>query len=285
MFIDEEDYLAHYGTPRHSGRYPWGSGDHNSTRNKDFLSQVETLRKKGVPEGKIAEGYGMTVAELRAGKSVALNQQKMERIAQAEKLHNKGLSNVAAAKQMGIPESTFRTLLAPSDKIRQDILVTTSNMLKKEVDAASVGMVDVGKGVENHLGISKEKLDASIAILKEQGYEIHTFPQPQLGTGHDTRRRVLVKPGMTQTEAWKNRSKVELLSMVRKPTMTSEDHGRTWFGILPPIAIALNRIGVNYKEDGGGKADGVIYVRPGAKDLSLGKSNYAQVGHVQRRPS
>ena len=22
-----EEYLEHYGTPRHSGRYPWGSGE------------------------------------------------------------------------------------------------------------------------------------------------------------------------------------------------------------------------------------------------------------------
>ena len=27
-----DDYLEHYGTPRHSGRYPWGSGK-NPQRN------------------------------------------------------------------------------------------------------------------------------------------------------------------------------------------------------------------------------------------------------------
>ena len=25
--LDDEKILEHYGTPRHSGRYPWGSGD------------------------------------------------------------------------------------------------------------------------------------------------------------------------------------------------------------------------------------------------------------------
>ena len=26
IFEDHENVLYHYGTPRHSGRYPWGSG-------------------------------------------------------------------------------------------------------------------------------------------------------------------------------------------------------------------------------------------------------------------
>ena len=25
--LEQNDELMHYGTPRHSGRYPWGSGD------------------------------------------------------------------------------------------------------------------------------------------------------------------------------------------------------------------------------------------------------------------
>jgi hypothetical protein len=36
-------------------------------------------------------------------------------------------------------------------------------------------------------------------------------------------------------------------------------------------------LAVNYKEDGGDQADGVIYVRRGVDDVSLGKSQYAQV--------
>ena len=26
MIIEEKNHIQHYGTPRHSGRYPWGSG-------------------------------------------------------------------------------------------------------------------------------------------------------------------------------------------------------------------------------------------------------------------
>ena len=37
--------LSHYGIPRHSGRYPWGSGDDPEQRNKSFLGKVEDLKK------------------------------------------------------------------------------------------------------------------------------------------------------------------------------------------------------------------------------------------------
>ena len=49
--IDEiseiEEELAHYGTKRHSGRYPWGSGENPFQRSGDFLSRVQELKKQG----------------------------------------------------------------------------------------------------------------------------------------------------------------------------------------------------------------------------------------------
>ena len=32
-----DDYLMHYGTPRHSGRYPWGSGDDPYQSSRGFV--------------------------------------------------------------------------------------------------------------------------------------------------------------------------------------------------------------------------------------------------------
>ena len=46
-------YLKHYGTPRHSGRYPWGSGD-EPQRTKSFGTRVSELKKEGMTEAKIA---------------------------------------------------------------------------------------------------------------------------------------------------------------------------------------------------------------------------------------
>ena len=38
-------YLAHYGTPRHSGRYPWGSGDNPYQHNAEFLKTVQEMKE------------------------------------------------------------------------------------------------------------------------------------------------------------------------------------------------------------------------------------------------
>ena len=41
---NNEEYLAHYGTKFHSGRYPYGSGEDPYQHGGDFLSRVEKLR-------------------------------------------------------------------------------------------------------------------------------------------------------------------------------------------------------------------------------------------------
>jgi hypothetical protein len=41
--------------------------------------------------------------------------------------------------------------------------------------------------------------------------------------------------------------------------------------------VDSSRVAVRYREDGGKNADGVIYVRPGVKDVSIGNARYAQV--------
>ena len=40
------DALAHYGMPRRSGRYPWGSGEDPYQHSMDFLGRVEKLKKE-----------------------------------------------------------------------------------------------------------------------------------------------------------------------------------------------------------------------------------------------
>lgn len=40
------DELLHYGMPRRSGRYPWGSGKDPYQHSGDFLSRVDELTKR-----------------------------------------------------------------------------------------------------------------------------------------------------------------------------------------------------------------------------------------------
>ena len=40
------DFLEHYGMPRRSGRYPYGSGENPYQHTGDFISRVEEMRKQ-----------------------------------------------------------------------------------------------------------------------------------------------------------------------------------------------------------------------------------------------
>lgn len=272
MFLTEEEYLAHYGILRKSGRYPWGSGKTQSERNRTFLGTVEDLKSKGMSEAEIAKGFGLTTTQLRAAKTIARNEQKQTQIGMAQRLKEKGYSNGAIAKRMDLPgESSVRALLSANQADKAKVLTSTSDVLKKEVDEK--GFIDVGTGVETHLGVSKEKLNASIAILREQGYVTHTVQVDQLGTVFKTSVKVLARPETTYADVKNNLDKIQL------PGAWTQDAGRSYFNPkeFPPMSVDSTRIAVRYKEQGGDTADGVIYVRPGVDDLSLGGNTYAQV--------
>lgn len=271
MKIDEQDYIEHYGILRRSGRYPWGSGRSQSTRNKSFLDHIAELKDQGMSDTEICRAYDIPSTQYRAAKTMARAEQKQRQRAEALKLKDKGLSNGAIAERMGLPgESSVRALIAEGATDKADQLMSISNMLKSEAD--SKRFVDVGSGVENHIGVSKERLNVALAMLKEQGYEVHRVKGPQTTTKFDTDHKVLVPPGVTQKEAWLNRDNIQQLSQV------SQDGGRT-FGRVdhPPLSIHPKRLEVKYHDEGGAEKDGVIYVRPGVKDVSLGKNRYAQV--------
>ena len=269
MIISESDYLAHYGILRKSGRYPWGSGGPEYANNRDFLGMVEKLRKEGLSEKEIADGLGITTTELRAAKSIAKNEEKQAQITEAQRLRDKGLSNVAIGQKMGINESSVRQLLQPGEKDRADILEATSNMLKDEVEKKTY--LDIGAGAELYTGVSQTKLAVAVARLKEEGYKVHYVKVEQLGTGKQTTLKVLTKPDVPYSDVFKNRDKIKQIANV------SEDGGKTYTPIQPPKSLSSKRVKVRYAEEGGTDADGVIYVRRGVEDLSLGSSGYAQV--------
>jgi DNA-binding CsgD family transcriptional regulator len=270
VIIDEEAYLMHYGILRKSGRYPWGSGGTQSQRNKMFLDVIEQHKRVDkMTDTQIAQAYGMKTTQYRALKSIARAQQKQEQISEAQRLKNKGMSNIAIGQRMGINESSVRALLAPGVKERADVIETTANALKSDV--ASRQIVDVGVGVERWVGVSKEKLGTAVARLEEEGYGIHYVKIPQLGTGLNTTYKVLAAPGMTYSQVYALRDEI------RPPGSFSDDAGHTFHAPQPPLHINPRRVAVRYANEGGSQADGVIYVRPGVKDVSLGGANYAQV--------
>ena len=116
-----ESVLEHYGTKRHSGRYPWGSGDNPYQHSGDFLSRIETLKKKGLSEKDIINAindtlpkeYQLSPTEFRVARSKAISLRKQSEYEQIKDLKdNKGLGWTEIANQLGMSESSVRSKYA-----------------------------------------------------------------------------------------------------------------------------------------------------------------------------
>lgn len=261
----------HYGTPRHSGRYPWGSGENPYQRTGNILASVNELKKEGLSEAEIAKALGMSTTQLRAKKKIAREEQRAADAAQALRLKDKGYSNVEIGRIMGKNESSIRSLLDPALSARNDRTKKTSEFLQKKVDEK--GFIDVGIGVERELNVSKESFKTAIAMLEEKGYKVHQFQVDQLGTvaGNKTTVTVLAPPETEWIDVVRNQDKIHNIEEY------FVNEGETPLGIKPPQSISSKKIDVRYAEDGGDKKDGLIEIRPGAENLSLGENRYAQV--------
>lgn len=261
--------LVHYGVKRKSGRYPWGSGKDPHQHSGDLLSTIKDLKAKGLSETEIAKGLGMTTTQLRAQKSIAKNEKRKADAAMVARLKEKGMSNTAIGRRMGINESSVRALLDPTLKERAGSTEALAKELKKSV--GKDGIVDVGLGVETNLGVTGTKLKTATAMLEAEGYHVHKVKVTQQTTGKQTEMKVLVPPGMDYKTVLARRGEI------KAPGVNVEDRGRTVYGIEKPTAISSKRLKVRYGPEGGTDMDGVIELRRGVKDLSLGGSNYAQV--------
>lgn len=245
--FDEDDYLEHYGTKRHSGRYEWGSGGNVPGHNRTLLQQIEELRRQGVPEKDIADGFGLKTHEMRDLKTIENNRIRQERIAFAQTLRDKGTSHVAIGQRMGISEGSVRNLLKDGETEKAAILTNIANVIKTEVDSDGGSLIDVGSGVEQHLNISENKLRAAVTMLRDQGYTLHNIKGEQPTTGKQTNIKVLAGPGVTKAEIYRRKGEI------RQPIRYFQEGGRTDFGILPPLSISPDRVSINYAENSGGR--------------------------------
>lgn len=280
-YIDDE--LWHEGVLRKSGRYPWGSGETPYQRSKSFLGVIEELEKKGLSPTEIVTALGIdydtapgtpgginSTGMLRSIKSQAKGQIDKDDLAQIRKYQEKGLSNVAIGELMNRNESSIRALIAKDGKLKADATENIANQLKDHLKDGNY--LDIGAGTENHLSISKERLNIAVARLKEEGYEVHTIKEDQNNnTGNKTTYKVLVPPGTEYRELRNNTNRIKSVAAY------SEDNGQSFSLIKPPVFVDAKRVGVRYAEDGGAKKDGVIELRRGVDDISLGRSQYAQV--------
>lgn len=272
------DELYHYGVGaedgapgRGSGRYPLGSGKLPHQHPDSILERVAALKSQGISSEKdIAYALGMKTGDFRAARTMAREEERSAKRARAVELRDKGFSLKAIAEEMGYGnDSSVRALLDEDVARRKSLARTTADMLKKEI--AEHGMTDVGAGVERQLGVSKEKLNEALYMLREEGYEVYGGGVPQAtNPNQQTILKVVCPPG-TQHKDIYNYENIHTIGV------TSQDGGDTFEPkFVYPKSMDSKRLKVRYAEDGGVEKDGLIELRRGVEDISLGGSTYAQ---------
>lgn len=270
-YVEEMNYLMHYGVPRRSGRYPWGSGENPYQHSGDFLSRIEGLKKEGKTEKEIADELNLTTTQLRIQMSLAKDERRSLEVATAKSLREKGYSLNEIAEKMGYAnDSSVRSLLNENSEVRMNQAKATAAFLRKQIEEK--GMIDVGVGVERELGISREKLNQALYILEMEGYPVYGAGVPQAtNPGKQTNIKVIGPPGTEHKDIY-NYEDIHSIS-----EYASHDDGNSFEKFVYPKSMDSSRLQIRYAEQGGIDKDGVIEIRRGVDDLSLGDSHYAQV--------
>jgi DNA-binding CsgD family transcriptional regulator len=257
--------LKHTGTKKHSGRYPWGSGKDPEQRGTSLKGNIDKLHDEGLSDLEIAKGLGIKTTELRIRRSLEKSDRWKEQEIEAFKLREKGYSLAAISKKMNISDHTVKNLLDPSLKEKAEVTENIANILKKAAEEKRY--IDVGLGVEQHLSITNTKLRTAIGLLEKEGYKVQYVEVEQLGTGKNTTVKVLTPPGVEYPELYKNRYNIKLV------TDYSEDGGISFRALEPINNIDSKRVSIQYESE----KDGLIELRRGVPDISLGNARYAQV--------
>lgn len=276
----ENNVLEHYGTKKHSGRYPWGSGDNPYQHSGDFLSRIEELKKKGLSEKELLttindslpDEYKMGLTEFRTARQKAAHERKILEYDKIRALKEDGLGWKEIGDKLGMSESSVRSKYnnAIGEKASQAEKIAAT--LKEEVDKK--GMIDISEGANLVLGVSENKLYEAIYILEaEYGYQRYGVGVRQpTNVRQQTNITVLAKPEFDQKYAYQHQDQIDSLGDYH-----SNDGGDTFTKLQRPSSLDSSRVAIRYGDEGGLDKDGVMEIRRGVPDLDLGKSHYAQV--------
>lgn len=271
-----QDILMHIGMPRRSGRYEWGSGENPYQRTSDFVNRVRDLRKNKMSDVDIAKTVGLTnSSDLRNRYTEAIEMLKGLKIERALSLKEEGKNTTQIGRIMGIGEGTVRSILKTSSIERTNKAKVVTDFIREKIDEK--GLIDVGEAVNTELGISKEKMKQVISNLVDEGYLLkgRTIPQAT-NPGRNTILKVLCRPGSPKDILYTDLDKIGTLTdyKVRKDESGKDVVDK---GFEYPESLSSKRLKINYAEEGGKEKDGLIEIRRGVEDISLGDSRYAQV--------
>lgn len=311
-----DEYFMHYGVGpddnppgRGSGRYPQGSGERELQHQYDLYARYRKLKASGISDSEIAKSLGLyledskgnplldengeprgSVPKLRAKAQMLKNEVYNDLRSRANELREsvdpdtgKVYTNQKIAEILNLPnESSVRSLLKNEDAAANRNKTTEAVTKLKELVGDS-NYIDVGRGAELTLGISKDRLNVALEMLKEEGYDVQSIYVNQVGMNNGTKTTILTlcPPGSQPGDAFKNRFDI-------KPIEDPDgDKTLTLLGMQDPVRVDKSRIDIRFDEDGGTEKDGVIEIRayrgedgklyPVSEDLSLGNAKYAQV--------
>ena len=267
----KKEFIAHYGTPRHSGRYPWGSGK-NPQRHRNWISRADDLAKQGLSQKEIAKVFGMSTTEYRAVRSNHNAQIEAANRSQAMKWYDEGHAKTWIAERLGVSEGTVRNYLDPRKKQREYKAQVLADALKETLKDKPY--LDIGEGVNRQLGTSEEQMQKARLLLQDEGYSIINYKLPQVNNPTQKTNMVVLcrDPNMTKGEL-----RDHIGEITSPDGIYFEDYGSSLRVNKPVESVDSSRVAVNYAEQGGKEKDGVIELRPGVEDLTLGGRNYAQV--------
>ena len=310
--------LLHYGTPRHSGRYPWGSGENprqgtaayytgkvhtarqtgrypqlsnkNPKRYENFKAKYDETKGKLLANGvkkptdkQIADAMGMDVDRLRALVSIESNKRRKEFYDKYMALKESGITNRSeTARQLGLGSQGENKLRywEQHKKDYIDPVQATADFLRKQVEEKKY--IDVGTGANLSITvdasgkpISESRLKIALEVLKDEGYTVTNIQVDGSDKNHKTTLQVLAPPGSTYKEINENKHDIKPIENYIGDKDVID--ATTKLGVPRVHSISADRVKIVYQEDGGKDKDGLIELRPGVADLSLGAAEYAQV--------
>lgn len=285
--VGREIILKHYGVKRKSGRYPWDPSLH-LPKNYKFIEDRDEMKKRGLSDNEIAKQMGLSTTVYRSKVTIAKEELKQYNMQRISKLQSEGMIIDDIAKSIGTTGQTVRNYLDeiknPNKSARAQRVQTEAVAQTLEDAVKRSKYIDVGKGVEIQMGISKEKLKSGLNALVESGeYEVHNLRIAQVtDKNNSTPVKVLTKKGVERSEIYKNMDKVRPVE-----EFAINGDARMFQQMERPKSIGWDRVHIRYAipegqkghgtNDDGAMMDGAMFLRPGVKDLNLGKASYAQV--------
>lgn len=290
---NEESYLMHYGVAynedppgRGSGRYAHGSGDNPFQRDTSLAGNVHKLNKvQGLSMGETAKALGFqSTVDLRQALSMENDRRKAFLLKSVPELNEKGLSRKEIGERLGISQSSVNNYLNADRTVQTHRTNNVAEVLRAEVDKKHY--IDVGPGVEIQVGdklstadktfnCSSTRLSTAIKQLTDEGYKLHKVKIQQLGN-KDQYTTVMVL-GDKDSE-WK--AVANDYSLIKPFQGGIKDDGETVSFLQKPKSIDSSRVYIQYTDEsghGGAEKEGLIELRRGVDDISLGKSLYSQV--------